>query len=77
VSFTVDGTHPDSIAGALGERNIFVWSGNNYALEATRFLGIEDSGGTVRVGPVHYNSAGEIDTLLEVLPEVLLRAGRD
>jgi len=74
VSFTVDGVHPDSIAGALGERNIFVWSGNNYALEATRFLGIEDAGGTVRVGPVHYNSAAEIDVLLQALAEILPRA---
>jgi selenocysteine lyase/cysteine desulfurase len=74
VSFTADGIHPDTVAGELGKRNIFVWSGNNYALEVTRFLGIEDSGGTARIGPVHYNSVAEIDTVLEALAEILPRA---
>jgi cysteine desulfurase family protein (TIGR01976 family) len=71
VSFTVDGASSDAIAKALGARNIFAWSGNVYAVEATRYLGIEDSGGTVRIGPVHYNSAAEIDTLLNVLNDIL------
>lgn len=74
VSFTVDGVHPDVIAAELGARNIFVWSGNNYAVEATTFLGIEDAGGVVRVGPVHYNSKSEIDTLLNALADILPRA---
>lgn len=74
VAFTVDGVHPDSIAGALGAGNIFVWSGNNYALEASTFLGIEEAGGAVRIGPVHYNTSAEIDSLLEALDDILRRA---
>lgn len=74
VSFTVDGVSPDIIAAELGARNIFVWSGNVYAVEATTYLGIEDSGGAVRVGPVHYNSAAEVDTVLAALGEILMRA---
>lgn len=31
VAFTAEGTHPDRIAQQLGARNIFVWSGHNYA----------------------------------------------
>jgi cysteine desulfurase family protein (TIGR01976 family) len=72
VSFTVDGDSPDRIARALGAENIFVWSGHNYALEAAKALGILDSGGVVRVGPVHYNTIDELDQVLTSL-EVILR----
>jgi hypothetical protein len=34
-----------------------MWDGNYYALEMTKRLGLEDSDGMVRVGPVHYNQA--------------------
>ena len=65
---------PDAIASALARRNIFVWSGHNYAVECARSLGIYDSGGAVRVGPVHYNSRAEIDELLNALEDFLSRA---
>ena len=71
VSFTHASVSPDAIAKALAERNIFVWSGHNYAVEAADALGILESGGTVRVGPVHYNSIAEIDTLLTALEPIL------
>ena len=71
VIFTVDGVAPSSVAEALGSRNIFVWHGHNYAVEAARHIGIYDAGGAVRIGPVHYNSADEIDTVLNVLDEIL------
>src|SRR5690606_23017606 len=71
VSFTARGRHPAEIARALGERHIFVWHGHNYAVEAAVALGIYDSGGAVRVGPVHYNTAAEIDRLLAALEEIL------
>ena len=74
VAFTADGAHPDVIAEALAARGIFVWSGHNYAVEVAKSLGIYESGGAVRIGPVHYNTAGEIDALLESLDEVLARA---
>ena len=34
-----------------------MWDGNYYALEVTTRLGLEDKGGMVRVGPVHFNPA--------------------
>ena len=71
VAFTHDRLHPDEIAQALSERNIFVWSGHNYAVEVVKLLGLEDSGGVVRVGPVHYNTRSEIDTLIDALGEIL------
>lgn len=74
VSFTVDGISPDKIAADLGKRGIFVWSGHVYAVEAARFLGIESSGGALRVGPVHYNTMAEVDRLIESLADILPRA---
>jgi cysteine desulfurase family protein (TIGR01976 family) len=71
VSFVHARHAPAAIAKALGEKNIFVWSGHNYALEAAIALGINESGGGVRVGAVHYNSAAEIDTLLNALEMTL------
>ena len=72
VSFTHDKQAPAETARALGERNIFVWNGHNYAIEPAKALGILDSGGAVRVGPVHYNSAEEIDELLNALEDILI-----
>ena len=71
VSFTHETIKPDDIANALAKRNIFVWSGHNYAVEVARSLGIYDSGGAVRIGPVHYNNSIEINGLLTALNEIL------
>jgi selenocysteine lyase/cysteine desulfurase len=51
----------------LGDEEIYVWSGNNYALSLTERLGLEEHGGMVRVGPVHYNTIEEIDRLVAVV----------
>jgi cysteine desulfurase family protein (TIGR01976 family) len=56
---------PEEIAAALGERGIFVWHGDYYAIEVMRRLGLPD--GAVRVGIVHYNTADEVDRLLAEL----------
>jgi cysteine desulfurase family protein (TIGR01976 family) len=71
VSFVHDRHRPSRIARALAERNIFAWSGHNYALELARVLDIEKSGGGVRIGPVHYNTLDEIDGLLDALQQIL------
>ena len=71
VSFTHKNVPPDVIAAALAKQNIFVWSGHNYAVEVAKTLGIYDSGGVVRIGPVHYNSVAEIDEFLLTLVPIL------
>jgi hypothetical protein len=43
------------VAEELDEANIYVWGGNYYALAVTERLGLEDSGGMDRVGPVPQN----------------------
>ena len=71
VSITAAGVSSTGIAEALAKKNIFVWSGHNYAVEAARALGIYDSGSGVRIGPVHYNSHEELDILLAALEDIL------
>ena len=71
VVFTHERMPPDEIARRLAAENIFVWSGHNYAIEPARALGLLDSGGAVRIGPVHYNTVGEIDELIEALGRIL------
>ena len=66
VSFTLAGRDPARIARLLGRANIFVWYGHNYAVEPIAALGLSDSGGVVRVGIAHYNTAQEIDACLDV-----------
>jgi cysteine desulfurase family protein (TIGR01976 family) len=65
--FTIDGVPPNEVGRRLGERGIAVWPGNYYALEVLRRLGLEESGGAVRAGFVHYNTHAEVDRLLEAL----------
>lgn len=66
-AFTIEGLSPRQVSERLGEQGIAVWDGNYYALEVMRRLGLQDSGGAVRAGFVHYNTAGEVDRLLEAL----------
>jgi len=66
-AFTLDGWHPRQVAEELARQHIYVWDGNYYAINVTERLGLEESGGMVRVGPVHYNTLGEVKQLNEAL----------
>lgn len=73
VAFTIAGRHPRDISAHLGDRGISSWDGDYYAYELVRALGLSDSGGMVRVGLVHYNTATEIDRLLHALGELIAK----
>jgi selenocysteine lyase/cysteine desulfurase len=66
-SFTLKGWHPLKVAEKLASQHIYVWDGNYYAINVTERLGLEDHGGMVRVGPVHYNTPDEVARLKEAL----------
>jgi selenocysteine lyase/cysteine desulfurase len=70
VAFTLDGYTPRQVAERLGEAGIFVWDGNYYALAVTERLGVEESGGMVRVGIAHYDTLGEVERLLAVVDDL-------
>jgi selenocysteine lyase/cysteine desulfurase len=59
---------PDAVAMRLAERKIAVWAGNYYAVEVMDRLGLPD--GAVRIGIAHYNTASDVDRLLEALREL-------
>jgi cysteine desulfurase family protein (TIGR01976 family) len=63
--FEVDGLTPEQAATRLGERKLAVWHGNYYAVEVMKRLGLPD--GAVRAGILHYNTADEVDRLLDAL----------
>ena len=60
---------PVDAAKFLGDRGIFTWDGNFYALNLTERLGVQEKGGLLRIGLVHYNTAEEVDRLLAGLRE--------
>ena len=69
VSFRLLKATPTDAATFLGERGIFTWDGNFYALNLTERLGVEKLGGVLRVGLVHYNTMDEVNRLLTALHE--------
>ena len=69
VSIRFNGHTPTEVATFLGERGIFTWDGNFYALNLTERLGVQSTGGLLRIGLVHYNTAEEVDRLLAALRE--------
>jgi cysteine desulfurase family protein (TIGR01976 family) len=70
VAVRIAGRSPRELAAYLGERGIFTWDGNYYALNLTERLGVEASGGMLRIGLVHYNTAEEVNRLLGTLREL-------
>jgi cysteine desulfurase family protein (TIGR01976 family) len=61
---------PLELATSLGERGIFTWDGNYYALNLTERLDVEKDGGFLRIGLAHYNTAEEVTRLLSALREI-------
>lgn len=74
-SFTFKGLQPRQAAEELDKQGIYVWDGNYYALAVTERLGLEESGGMVRVGPVHYNTLEEIERFGKALGGIVAVKG--
>ena len=66
----VGGLPAREVASRLSEHNVFVWDGDYYAMEVIRALGYGDRGGLLRIGLSHYNTAAEVDLVLEVLSSI-------
>jgi len=69
VAVRIAGHTPQDLATRLGERGIFTWDGNYYALNLTERLDVEKDGGFLRIGLAHYNTAAEVQRLLQELRE--------
>ena len=66
-AFRLAGRTPGEVAEALGQRGVYVWPGNFYAIALTERLGVEETGGVVRAGLAHYNTREEVDRFIEVV----------
>ena len=74
VSVSIDGVSPRSAAEALGRAGIYAWDGDFYATGLIERLGKAESGGVLRLGLVHYNTAAEVDRTLDELDRIAGRA---
>jgi cysteine desulfurase family protein (TIGR01976 family) len=74
VSFRLDGQSPAATARTLGDEGICVFSGDYYAYEYFTAAGLRDSGGAVRASIYHYNTADEVDRLLDAVTRLRRRS---
>lgn len=70
VGLRIAGYSPLELARAFGDRGIFTWNGNFYALNLIRRLGLEPNGGLLRIGCTHYNTLEELQRFLHTLHEL-------
>ena len=75
-SFTLQGWTPADLAAELDRRGIYTWNGNFYALAVTERLGLEDKGGLLRSGAVHYNTLDEIRHFGDVIRDISRKTPR-
>lgn len=65
--FNLAGRSPQAVSAALGERGLFTYHGNYYALGVMTALDLEASGGAVRAGYLHYTTPEEVDRFCDAL----------
>jgi selenocysteine lyase/cysteine desulfurase len=73
VAIGLRGRTPGEVARHLADDGVNAWHGTMYTPDLMRALGLDDAGGVVRIGLMHYNTAAEIERLVESLSEL---AGR-
>ncbi len=70
VSVSIEGVRPRAAAQALARDGIYAWDGDFYATGLIERLGKAETGGVLRLGLVHYNTAAEVDRTLETLARI-------
>ena len=71
IALRIQGHTPLQLATKLGERGIFTWDGNYYALNLTERLDVEKDGGFLRIGLAHYNTGEEVERVIDSLREIV------
>jgi cysteine desulfurase family protein (TIGR01976 family) len=74
IGLRIRGQTPAETAKLLGDRGFYTWHGNFYALYLTQRLGVEATGGLLRIGLVHYNTHEEVNRLLTAIQEIAVEA---
>jgi cysteine desulfurase family protein (TIGR01976 family) len=63
----ISGVSPQEVAGRLAESGVYAWAGHYYAVEPMSRLGVLATGGLLRIGLLHINTADEVDRVLKEL----------
>jgi cysteine desulfurase family protein (TIGR01976 family) len=66
----IGGLEPRFVAEALARQDIAVWDGDFYATGLIERLGLATSGGVVRIGLIHYNTAEEVERVVDALARI-------
>jgi cysteine desulfurase family protein (TIGR01976 family) len=66
-SVAVEGIAPARAVAHLRDAGLWVRSGHFYAVGVMEHLGVLDGGGLIRIGFVHYTTAGDVDRTLDAL----------
>ncbi len=69
VLFSIAGQSPHAVYDALAQRGVNAPAGTFYALEASRWMGLGDTGG-VRAGLAPYTDEGDVDRLLDAVADL-------
>lgn len=69
IAVSMDGGRSNDIAIYLAGKGIDIWSRSVYSKSLSERLGLENTGGFIRVGFAHYNTLSEIDKLSEALSQ--------
>jgi cysteine desulfurase family protein (TIGR01976 family) len=75
VAIRMENRSPREVATHLGECGISTWDGDYYAVDLAERLGVQPSGGMLRIGLAHYNTADEVQRLLTELRALAQSAG--
>jgi cysteine desulfurase family protein (TIGR01976 family) len=73
ISFVVAGVQSESIVRHVDAHGIGIRFGDFYARRLIEALDLAAQGGVIRVSMAHYNTAGEIDRLIQHLDQVILK----
>jgi len=70
ISFIHEKLRPDYVCHMLSKEGIAAWDGHFYAQKAMEVLGLQEKGGTTRIGISMYNSEVDIERLIHVLKKI-------
>ncbi|MCU1620347.1 MAG: csd [Modestobacter sp.] len=65
LSFTVSRMRPRQVTRELARRGVCAWDGDFYSRELFDAIGVNETGGAVRLGLLHYNTLEEVDHLID------------
>jgi selenocysteine lyase/cysteine desulfurase len=74
IAFTIGGISPGVLAHNLREKGVFVTAGDFWATRLARRLGVDRTGGWLRIGISGYITESDVDRLVSAL-HVVIRAG--